>query len=245
MTDERVLRELGGTTLLAELAPDALARLAGIAVRVKLGGGASVFNQGDAADAFFLLVHGEVKVFKVLRDGRTATLRHVQPGETFGESVFSAPRFPAYTETTAPSVMYRVPIAAFRQLLLGDPELAVAMLGRMAHLMVLLNRRVEELLLPVPARLARYLLELSNEQLDPPPPGPSTGSTDDPPSQRYPRICLLPMSKRELAARLGTVPETLSRAFTALKRARVIRSESGGELVAILDFDALARIAQY
>jgi DNA-binding transcriptional regulator YhcF (GntR family) len=53
------------------------------------------------------------------------------------------------------------------------------------------------------------------------------------------------MTKRDLAARLGTVPETLSRAFAGLKRARVIRLSSNGELVEVLDFDALARIAQY
>jgi hypothetical protein len=34
------------------------------------------------------------------------------------------------------------------------------MIGRLAEMLVLLNRRVEELLLPVPARLARYLLAL-------------------------------------------------------------------------------------
>lgn len=233
---ERALRELGAAQLFAELAPGAVARLAAIAVRLERPGGVAIFRQGDAADAFFLLVAGEVKVFKLLRDGRTATLRHVRPGGTFGESVFSTASYPAFTETTTPSVMYRFPIIAFRELLLADPELATAMLGRMAHLMVLLNRRVEELLLPVPARLARFLLELCDEQLDPPPLGPAAG---------HQRVCRLPMSKRELAARLGTVPETLSRAFAALKRARVIRFESGGQLVAILDFDALARIAQY
>ena len=40
------------------------------------------------------------------------------------------------------------------------------------------------------------------------------------------------------------MPETLSRALSALKRAKVIRLSGGGELIEILDFDALARIAQ-
>ena len=41
------------------------------------------------------------------------------------------------------------------------------LLAAMAHLLGLLNRRVEELLLPVPARLARYLLARADEQLEP------------------------------------------------------------------------------
>ena len=73
----------------------------------------------------------------------------------------------------------------------------------MAHLLVLLNQRVEELLLPVPARLARYLLDLCSEQ----------GS---------PTHCRLPFAKHELAARLGTVPETLSRTLNRFVRGGLI-----------------------
>ncbi len=231
--DERALAELGGAGLLAGLDEASLGRLAAIARRREVGVGEEVFAQGDPATAFFLLVRGEVKVFKLLRDGRTATLRYVRPGDTFAESALSVDRYPSHTEATAPSVVYRFPVAEFRALMVSEPELAVAVMARMAQLMALLNRRVEELLLPVPARLARFLLELCSEQLRPPAVGAGP-----------PRICRLPMTKRDLAARLGTVPETLSRAFGSLKRAGVVRLSGNGELVEVLDFDALARIAQ-
>ena len=104
----------------------------------------------------------------------------------------------------------------------------------MAQLLALLNRRVEELLLPVTARLARFLLELCDTQLRRP--GTAAGG---------PRVCRLPMTKRDLAARLGTVPETLSRSLGALKEAGVVRLSGNGELVEVLDFDELARVAQY
>jgi len=54
----------------------------------------------------------------------------------------------------------------------------------------------------------------------------------------------LPTTKKELAARLGTVPETLSRTFDRFKRAAVIRMSGGGELIEVLDFAALRRLAQ-
>ena len=105
----------------------------------------------------------------------------------------------------------------------------------MAELLGLLNRRVEELLLPVPARLARYLLARADEQLEP----AAGGEAAD-----VPRVIRLPVSKRELAARLGTVPETLSRTFDRFKRAQVIRMSGDHRLIEILSFDKLHRLAQ-
>ena len=59
-----------------------------------------------------------------------------------------------------------------------------------------------------------------------------------------PRVIRLPVSKRELAARLGTVPETLSRTFDRFKRAQVIRMSGDHRLIEILSFDQLHRLAQ-
>jgi len=87
--------------------------------------------------------------------------------------------------------------------MLAEPELGLRIIATMAHLLVVLNQRVEELLLPVPARLARYLLDLCSEQ----------GS---------PTQCRLAFAKQELAARLGTVPETLSRTLNRFVRGGLI-----------------------
>ena len=97
---------------------------------------------------------------------------------------------------------------------------------------------MEELLLPVPARLARYLLARADEQLEP----AATGGEEAP--AEVPRVIQLPVSKRELAARLGTVPETLSRTFDRFKRAQVIRMSGDHRLIEILSFEQLHRLAQ-
>jgi CRP/FNR family transcriptional regulator len=218
---------------MAGLERQAVERLAEVAHRITLTAGEMVFAQGDPATAFYLLVRGEVKVYKTTGQGRTVTLRLVHPGDMFAESALSAERYPADTECTAPSVLYRFAVDEFRALLLREPELAVAMLARTAELLSLLNRRVEELLLPVPARLARFVLELCDRQLR------RAGSP------HAPRICRLPMTKRDLAARLGTVPETLSRSFAVLKRTGAVRLSGNGELIEVLDFEELSRIAQH
>lgn len=215
--------DLRRAPLLAGLSGEQLGALAAIARPVSLPGDAAVFLQGDPADAFYLLAEGSVKVLKALRDGRRATIRHVRVGETFGESVLFTGTYPATAETMEASRLYRFGSDDFRLLMLAEPELALRIIAAMAHLLVMLNQRVEELLLPVPARLARYLLDLCGEQ----------GSPTD---------CRLPFAKQELAARLGTVPETLSRTLKRFVRGGLIAVD--GNAFEVLNRPALERLAR-
>ena len=165
--DDRTLTDLRAGALFAHLDEDQLERLAGVAQPRRLGADETLFLQGDAADAFYLLAEGRLKVFKLLRDGRTATVRHVEPGQTFAEAALFHETYPSSTETMTECLLYRFDKEQTLALLLAEPQLAVSLLAAMAHLLGLLNRRVEELLLPVPARLARYLLARADEQLEP------------------------------------------------------------------------------
>lgn len=236
-TDDRTLADLREAQLFMRLDDAQLRRLAEVAQPRRLAADETVFLQGDTADAFYLLSEGRLKVFKLLRDGRTATIRHVEPGQTFAEAALFHETFPSSTETLTDCLLYRFDREQTLALLRAEPELAVNLLAAMAFLLGLLNRRVEELLLPVPARLARYLLARADEQLEPASPGGGA-----PPE--VPRVIRLPVSKRELASRLGTVPETLSRTFDRFKRAQVIRMSGDHRLIEILDFDQLHRLAQ-
>ena len=239
MTDQadRTLSDLRAAAIFSQLDDEQLERLATLARPQRLPAESTVFLQGDPAGAFYLVAEGRVKVFKLLRDGRTATVRHVEAGQTFAEAALFHEAYPSCTETMSDSVLYRFDTQETLDLLLAEPQLAVNLLAAMAHLLGLLNRRVEELLLPVPARLARYLLARADEQLEP-------AAAGGPAPADGPRVIKLPTSKRELAARLGTVPETLSRTFDRLKRADIIRMSGDHELIEILSFEKLHRLAQ-
>ena len=216
-----IARGLASAPLFADLPPTHLSALAQITEPIVVPARTVIFAQGAPATAIFVLHEGQVRIYTVLRNGRAATLRHVQPGETFGEATLFTDTYPAHSETLATSRIYRLRKDAFQALLEEQPQLALNLLATQAKLMVLLTHRVEELLLPVPARLARYLRGLCAEQ----------GTA-----------CQLPTSKREIAARLGTVPETLSRTLQRFKRAGVI--SFSGNKVRILDVDGLDRLAQ-
>jgi CRP/FNR family transcriptional regulator, dissimilatory nitrate respiration regulator len=246
MSGDRTFHDLRAAQLFMHLDDDQLRRLAEIAQPRRLGPEETLFLQDDPADAFFLLSEGRLKVFKLLRDGRTATIRHVEPGQSFAEAALFHETYPSSTETLTECLLYRFDKGQTLALLLAEPQLAVNLLAAMAHLLGLLNRRVEELLLPVPARLARYLLSRADEQLEPAVEGaPASGrpAADSAPPD-VPRVIRLPVSKRELAARLGTVPETLSRTFDRFKRAQVIRMSGDHRLIEILSFEQLHRLAQ-
>jgi CRP/FNR family transcriptional regulator len=218
-----VIDDLRRAPLFAGISEEQLGRLAGIAGAVTLPAGTAVFSQGQRADAFYLLAEGAVKVAKTLLDGRSATIRYVAAGDTFGESVLFHDTYPSGSETLAPSRLCRFETSAFRDLMLAEPEFALVMIAAMARRLVMLNHRVEELLLPVPARLARYLLELCDEQ------GTPSG-------------CRLAFTKHELASRLGTVPETLSRALNRLAAGRLIAVR--GKDIDVVNTDGLERLAQ-
>jgi CRP/FNR family transcriptional regulator, dissimilatory nitrate respiration regulator len=258
-TTTDTLGHLRAAPLFSHLDEGQLAKLAALARAVRLPAASTLFLQGDPAISFYLLAEGRLKVYKLLRDGRTATLRHVEAHQTFAETALFRDTYPSSTEALADCLLYSFDAQRLLRLLLAEPPLAVSLLAAMAQLLGLLNRRVEELLLPVSARLARYLLALADEQLDRPAGaagpagavGPAGAAAPAQPPRAGaaapaapPRVVRLPTSKRELAARLGTVPETLSRTLDRFKRAEVIRLSGGHELIEILDFDKLHNLAQ-
>ena len=217
-----IVDDLRRAPLFAGLTDVQLGKLSCIARPVTVPADASIFVQGDRADAFYLL-EGAVKVAKTFADGRGATIRYVRPGETFGESVLFTDTYPSSTETLEPSRLCRFDASTFRRLILTEPELALLIIAAMAQLLVMLNQRIEELLLPVPARLARYVLDLCNEQ-------------------GTPSRCRLAVARHELAARLGTVPETLSRPLHRFVAGGLIAVR--GNAIQVLNRSALERLAQ-
>ena len=105
---------------------------------------------------------------------------------------------------------------------MAEPELALRIIAAMAHLLLMLNQRVEEL----PPAGAGPPRALSARPLQ------RAGLTTD---------CRLPFAKQELAARLGTVPETLSRTLNRFVRGGLIAVN--GNSFEVLNPPALERLA--
>jgi len=166
--------------------------------------GQTVLSEGEAAEGFFVLVQGKVKIFKLSTEGKEQILHFVGQGESFGEvPMFSGGRFPANAETIEKSRIFFFPRAAFLDLIGADPTLAMNMLAELSKRLRQMTRLVEELSLKeVPSRLAAYILYLSSEN-----------ESDD---------VGLDITKGQLASLLGTIPETLSRILGKMSAQEVI-----------------------
>ncbi len=185
----------------------------------------TVFVEGDKAEGLYVVLRGRVKVFKLSPRGREQTLKIMGPGEPIGEvAVLSGEEYPASAETIEPSEAFYIPRQAFLDLVGRDPEVAMRLLSALSARLRSFASLIEDLSLKdVSERLAAYLLSLATG-------GEPTEIVD------------LDMSKSQLSAAVGTVPETLSRAFQQLARTGAV--ETSGRKVRIKDRALLERMAR-
>jgi CRP-like cAMP-binding protein len=223
-----VAAALRNCRLFADLPEAALLRIAAIASTRRHVAGSPLFEAGDAAERFYVVASGRVKVFKVGEQGREQILHVVHPGETFAEAaIFSGGSFPAAAETLEESVLIAVPAAPFLELLRGDPELPLQLIAGLTRWLRRLVDLVEDLSLrDVQARFCSFLLREA-----------AARSVELRSGARIP----LGTTKTLLARRLGTVGETLSRTLYKLQKDGAIRVV--GRDVLVLDAGRLRALA--
>lgn len=208
-------------TLFQGLPDEELSQIEKIVVEKKYGRGESIFFEGDAGNGFYLVMEGRVKIFKMSPQGKEQILHIFGEGEPFGEvPVFHGKPFPATAESLTATRVLFFPRRDFVQIVTQSPSIALNMLAVLSMRLRRFASQIESLSLKeVPARLASYLLYLSDEQ----------GGSD--------RV-ELEISKGQLASLLGTIPETLSRIFAKMTEEGLI--EVQGRTIQLRDRAGLA-----
>ena len=217
------VQDLQGWQLFSYLPASDLARLARIASQHTYRPGDAILTEGDPADAFFVVLRGQVKIHKTGPEGREQILRIVRPGESFGEAAaLSEGCYPAGGEALSRAVAVRFPSAGFRALLRESPQLAANLISALSQLLLGFAALVDALALrDVSARVAKYLVDLSLRSQD--------------------SWVTLDVNKRSLAARLGTVSETLSRTLRRFKDQGLLAVD--GPRIRLLNRAGLERVA--
>lgn len=215
---------LRAAPIFSALGEPSLQELLGRCRKVRADSGTLVFGAEQRATAFYVVLCGRVKIYKLSAKGDEQILHHYGPGETFGEAVvLGGGSYPAFAETLVATVLLQVDRQTLRQAVADNPELALGMLGGLSRKLREFTRLIEQLALKeVPARLADVLLEMSREA--------QADSFE------------LLQSKRQLAAQIGTVAETLSRAFRKLRDSGLIRVD--GSKITILKLEALSELSE-
>ena len=207
------------------LSDSQLAEIKNIAVNRDFKKDEFIFTEGDEGSGFYVVVDGQVKIFKLSPDGKEQILHILGPGESFGQvAVFLGRSFPANAQTIAGSRLMFFPRSAFVSLISGNPSLAMRMLAVLSMRLRQFTIQIENLSLKeVPGRLASYLVILAQEQ----------ENADE---------VTLPISKGQLASLLGTIPETLSRIFAKMGAQGLI--EVKGRKIRLLDRVGLEAVSE-
>jgi len=173
-----------------------------------------------------VVVTGRARVYHLQADGRSITYETIETGGPLAAvAALAGGRYPANIDAATPVTVAWLPREALFEMMATDSDVSRAIISDLASRVVNLTAVVQTLALDVPGRLARYLFQRSLAA------GEATSQ-----GLRVP----LGMAKSELAASLGTVPETLSRALGRLRDDGVL--EVHGSEVLIFDVGALARM---
>lgn len=177
-------------------------------------------RQGEPAKRFFLLVSGQIKLYRLNVEGQEHLVEIIQPGQTFAEALqFSqAHSFPVSAGALKDCVLVSIDGAHYRHALQDQPQVCLAIMASMSQHLHQRLRDIDTLILP---NASRRVINFLLQECD-----PSDGRVE------------LQVSKRLVASKLGIQPETFSRTLHRLVDEGLISMQRRS--IQILALDRLA-----
>jgi CRP-like cAMP-binding protein len=219
---------LAGFELFRDLASDVLATLARRCQWRHYRAGQIILGHRDDSREVFLVVRGQVRVTFFSEGGREVSFRDLAAREMFGElsAIDALPRSCTVIALTATSVAV-MSASLLWELLRAHPSVNAALLRRLTRLVRSLSERVvESSTLTVRKRLQAELLRLAHETA---------------PGQKRAVVFPAP-THAELASRVSTHREAVTRGLGELARAGIVEKRCGRLIV--LDIEALAAMVK-
>ena len=227
MQDANPLAGIRAHHLFAGLSPQQLQRLFGCAHIDDVESGQILFDRGQPAKHFCIVLEGQVNLVLYSKAGEEKIVDILGPGQSFAEAVMfmSGPVYPVSAVAAGRSRIARFSSAEYLAMLRESPETCLRMLG---HLSQRLHMRIREIEYLTLESATHRLVRLLESRL--------------PPGSDGPNELQLQESRQEIASRLSMKPETLSRILRHLSdvgaievEGRVLRVPSRRKLLSILD----------
>lgn len=202
--------------LFTDLSAENLANLAELTTVRPLRKGEYLFHEGDPAPGFYVVQTGAINLHRVNAAGREQVIHVFRAGDSFAEGTLVSDKgYPADARAVEPSQVLLIQKAGLLLLLKRHPELTLRVLASMnAHLQDLMGQLDDLQSKDVDTRLASWLVKRCGD-----------------PGSDKPAKIELPMTKRLLAAELGTVSETFSRALARFRQRRLIEVQGRNVIV--------------
>ena len=160
--------------------------------------GEAVFQQGDAACHFYLLLEGRLKVLQVTEDGNQIVVRIVNPGELFGiAKALRRPDYPGTATAAVESTALAWSSSLWEDMTGRHPALTTNALHMVARHMQELHSRIREFSTEdVQSRMAHALVRLTMQA------GRHTADGI---------LIDFPVTRQDIAEMIGTTVPTVSR----------------------------------
>jgi len=171
---------------------------------VSLPAGQLVFIEGDTASAFFFVLSGWAALFREHESGTRAAIHLLGPNESFGEALLQEDsRYPVSAEAATDLELVRVDCRRFREQVIANPKLALAIVeATLAKNKSLVDRILQDQTWSPAKRVAAFLCRFCTSK---------SGRCEFD----------LPVEQRFIAARLSMSPSTFSRSLSELNHVGV------------------------
>ena len=178
------------------LSPEGRRSVAAICIPKILRRRDMLFREGEQGHSMYLMAQGVVELFRTSEDGKEVVIKLVRPGEIFGEVVlFTQNRFPVSACALTPSQVFLLPKKQF-DLLLDQESFRREFIGMLLAKQRYLAEQIYRLsALDVEQRFFQFLRDQYGERED----------------------YRVDVTKRDVAAAIDALPETLSRLLLKLK----------------------------
>ena len=189
--------------------------------------GEYLFRAEEPTNTLYIIQSGAVRLFHLLESGKEQLIRILKPGDFIGEwSLFSQDRqYEDYAYALVDTKVCQLYADDFKEVLLSYPAVSLKILEEMSRRLQASEKMTSRVANEsVGTRLVNYLL------------GQLPGQASDA------HLINLELSRKELAAFLGTTPESISRKCKELETLNIIKSLSPRKFK-IINFDGLLQYA--
>jgi CRP-like cAMP-binding protein len=220
MDDQELLRTV---PIFSELTDGDITSLAKLSSRRRFPKDTVVFFENEEGDSFFMILEGRIKVTILGDDGREVILSMLGPGDFFGEMALldNEPRS-ATAIAVEETELLSLNRADFQTVLTDNRSITTALIKILTARLRRANHQISTLaLLDVYGRVARVIVDMAREE----------GRR-----LRDGRIAFRRATHQEIANRIGTTRETVTRMLKDLERQGLIHIE-GKEIVVEPDFE--------
>ncbi|HIE26525.1 TPA: cyclic nucleotide-binding domain-containing protein [Candidatus Poribacteria bacterium] len=133
------------TPIFSSLPSEELKKIALVAEEQALAAGETLFKQGDVGNSLYIIMSGQVKVFRTSDDGIETVLAHQGPGCSIGEmALLTGDLRSASVQATEDSTMIAIGKQDFERLLADNPYLAQVFIKIIAEYVRKADLRIEQ-----------------------------------------------------------------------------------------------------